>query len=83
MDIIQSENNVNSLSETSEVIEEIVKPLTFVDLKTHVRFDLPNILILKTKNLLKSEVEDCISRGIDFATYSGEFTFTSNFFFNN
>ena len=77
------DQNLSKNSEVPEVSEEI-RPLTYVDLDTHVRFDLPNVLILKkTKNLRKSEVEACIDRGINDAMSNGKFTPSSSFYFLN
>jgi hypothetical protein len=67
----------------SENPEEVKKELTFIDLDTHVRFDLSHVLILKTKKLLKSEVESNIGRGIEFAVSHGDYSPSSTFFFLN
>ena len=50
---------------------ETHQELTFIDLGTHLRLDLPEILILETKKLSKTEVETSIRRGIDEAMKKG------------
>ena len=84
-EISTSESNLDTsaVSDVSASLEQESRTLTYVNLKNEYKFELPNVLIMNTRNLTKSEVERSIDRGIKKVVTNGNYQPSSiNYFIN-